>query len=195
MNENKKRVLNAIDLLKDTAFGLGSSYVDYCFSFNKKQTLDMEKLNSFIDELVTNATRCPEYQPEFEPLMRDGLYMVIVLLSREFAVREYNFLNLMKFVRAWEPNKNTAVSPFDIIIGDRKEQLEPAYMERYTRFSTNIAQITKQFDSFYESVHYAMQSFVDSHDLNPLCNEDECSYIMGAIRRATNSVLIRNTQR
>lgn len=195
--ENKQKVLVAIESLKDTIFGLDSSYSSFCFltDENQKHALDLDKLNLFIDELVNHATQCPEYQPEFEPLMRDGLYMVIVLLSREFSAREYRFDNLLKFTRAFQPNSKTNISPFDIIIGDRKENLEPAYIERYTRFSSNIDQIKLQFHDFYGSVHFAMQAYVDAHNLNPLNDDDDCSFMLSTIYQATNNILIQKMRR
>ena len=183
--------MDALQLLKDTILGMEASYSDFCYAKDiPGWQLDEDKIQVFIGELLVHAQSHPCCTQELEGLIRDFLYIVIQYMDITFTHIEYKFSSIRKIAAVVRKENINNTSPFDILITDEKERLSPTCLSLYARFTRNIVAVNQ--DDFFICVKYALETFINNHQLNCLSNELVVKQTSRRIKRLADLVRLDN---
>lgn len=186
--------MDALQLLKDTIFGMEASYTDFCY--NKEAPgwyLDEDKVQSFIRELLKNAKCLHICTPDQEELISSFLHIVIEYLDRTFSSHEYKFSSIRKISAAVKKEFIYYKSPFDILIEDEQKNLSEECLAMHTNFTNKIVSVNQ--DDFVACVKYALEKFIDDHQLSCLSDEFAARQTASRIRRLADRIQLDQRHR
>lgn len=191
--KNEERIFCAIQKLKDSVFGMNSSYVNYCYSYKDGfYHMDNEKMNYFILELVDLAKTTQTYQDEFEQRIYDILFLGIKYIEMFCPFDDQNFAGLRKIAESAYKTSLDYKSTFDILINDQKEQLDLAFLNKYEDFTSNIIKV--DFQKFYKCIKHSLEAFIDKNNLNCLYAEELTNKVVFKIERLSQTIQFANKQ-
>ena len=193
IQKREKKILDAIQQLKDSVFGMETSYAQYCYSVNEhKSELDFEKVNQFIYKLINYASADSRFTAELKPLIQDFLTITLQYLDSTFASYEYKFSSIRKIAYTIRKNNAEQKSTFDILITDVEQDLSTDCFALYKKFTNDILSVDQE--SFYLCIKHALEKFVDEHGLNCIDDENAVDQMVSKIHQLAYRVKLDNRQ-
>ena len=170
MKDNEQKIIDAINNLKDSVFGLHSSYAQFCYStIDGKWTLDKTKINDFVNGLLIYARQHQKYSDTYENLMTNFFELVVVYIDCVCPIDDQLFVSFRKILNTIKKDSVDSLSTFDVMINDEINSFDKDFIAKYEYLTKTI--VEADYDSFCSCVKYAINEFVDNNQLNILSDD------------------------
>ena len=174
IRENERKVFDAIQSLKDSVFGLKSSYVPFCYTAKKRgMSFDWEKYELFVEELCECAKEVEGYSEAIGERLREFFGLVLLFVDLFCPQDDRCFSSFKKLALTVLESGGSKGSLFDAIILDyvERDETDDAFRSDYKSFSSKIAEVDNE--TFYRCEKIAVENFIDRHALNCLRSSEE----------------------
>lgn len=189
--KNKDRLFNAIQNLKDCAFGMNASYMPFCYSYlNDTYNWDENKLGEFISTLVGYAPNCVYYHAEFDRSLYLFYSLTIRFISAACNSNEQTFVSLRKIAKVTEKNPGIK-STFEYLIEEQETFINrhfdaETYWLEYREF-VDILDKTN-YNDFFGTINYTLQKFIDEHSLSLFSDTAVINSMIMRINRTSSQI-------
>lgn len=189
--KNKERLFNAIQNLKDCAFGANTSYMPFCYSYsNGEYSWDDKKLDEFVDALVKYASNCVYYRPDFERALYLFYSLTIKFISASCNSDEQTFVSLRKIAKVTEKEPGIKCT-YEYLIEEQRAYIDrhfnsEEYWSNYREF-IGLLELTN-YDDFLGTINYSLQKFIDEHELSLFADTAVINSMIMRINRTSSQI-------
>lgn len=189
--KNKNRLINAIQNLKDCAFGMSASYMPFCYSYsNDTYNWDERKLDNFINGLVGYAPNCACYDTEFSRPLYLFFSLTIRFISAACNSNEQTFISLCKIAKLTQKSPGLKCA-YEYLIEEDKNSIsnffdENAYWKEYHEFVYILDHINHS--DFICTINYVLQEFIDNHSLSFFSDTNVINTMIMRINRTSSQI-------
>ena len=197
--KNKDRLFNAIQNLKDCAFGMQASYVPLCYSHDGDDLVwDEQKKESFIHDLIRFASNKHNYTPELERPIYLFFDITIKFIAAACRFSEQAFVSLRKIAKVAYKSDPEKKCTFEYLIEAEKEQIdkmfgETTYWSNYSEFITWLIKIDN--DLLFACIKYALEEYIDDRALSAFSDTTAINNMITRVNRTASIILAEMRKR
>lgn len=197
--KNKERLFNAIQNLKDCAFGMQASYVPLCYSHDADDLVwDEQKKENFIRDLICFASNKHNYTPDLERPIYLFFDITLKFIAAACRFSEQAFVSLRKIAKvAYKPEPEKKCT-FEYLIEAEKVNIdkkfnESTYWSNYDEFITYLIRIDN--DLLFSCIKYALEEFVDNRELSAFSDTVAINNMITRVNRTASIILAEMRKR